>query len=115
MDLQTVSPRSNAKVTISSRTQGELCDRELLTWEEDDDNGPRLDGIEDALAHVLDRYSYIAGGRRGELTPAAERAKAVCVTCAVEMECLTYDLDAQERDGIWGGMRPEEHQDIIPD
>ena len=27
----------------------------------DDDDGPRLDGIEDALEHVLDRYPYVAG------------------------------------------------------
>ena len=40
-----------------------LCDRDLLTWEEDDDDGPQLDGIEDALEHVLDRYPYVASDR----------------------------------------------------
>lgn len=32
-----------------------------MTWEEDDGDGPQLDGIEDALDQVLDRYPYIAG------------------------------------------------------
>ncbi len=42
-----------------------LCDRDLLTWKEDDDDGPRLSGVEDALEHVLDRYPYIAGDGMG--------------------------------------------------
>lgn len=53
-----------------------------------------------------------ATNKRGEPTQAAERAKAICAACAVETECLTYALDAQEREGIWGGTTPEERRSL---
>ena len=182
-----------------------------MTWEEDDDDGPQLDGFEDAIEHVLDRYPYIAGegrsalrdddededgvqpprattsgkptngpgratssstvptsrkstracnvgggtsrrdngrirngsrvrrpcldgrarcresqfqgvnffahsiNRRGEPTPAAEIAKAVCSECVVQDDCLDYALAIDERNGIWGGMTPEKRRDVIQD
>ena len=31
-------------------------------------------------------------------------AKKLCQACPVQVECLTYALDAREPHGIWGGM-----------
>ncbi len=42
-------------------------------------------------------------------------AKAVCSGCCVRAECLDYALAADERHGIWGGMTPEERQEIMVD
>lgn len=36
------------------------------------------------------------------------RAKELCFTCPVRIECLTYALDTNQRWGIWGGFGPEE-------
>ena len=49
--------------------------------------------------------------RRGELTAASEIAKAVCSECVVRDDCLDYALAIDERNGIWGGMTPEERRD----
>jgi len=37
-----------------------------------------------------------------------ERSEAIriCFTCPVRVECLTYAVDAGEREGIWGGKTP---------
>lgn len=36
------------------------------------------------------------------------RAKAVCATCPVKVECLEYAKDNGEEDGVWGGLTPHE-------
>lgn len=38
------------------------------------------------------------------------RAKAVCRTCPVVRECLSYALETGERAGIWGGTTPDERR-----
>jgi WhiB family redox-sensing transcriptional regulator len=38
----------------------------------------------------------------------ADKAIAVCNTCPVIDDCRTYALHANERFGVWGGMKPEE-------
>lgn len=39
-------------------------------------------------------------------------AKAVCAMCAVRKECLTYALDNNETEYIWGGQTKEERVQI---
>jgi WhiB family redox-sensing transcriptional regulator len=41
------------------------------------------------------------------------RAKAICNTCGVKRECLTYALSHRERYGVWGGMTPYEREKIL--
>ena len=42
-----------------------------------------------------------------EPTPARiASAKAVCATCPVQDECLTYALETNQTEGIWGGQTP---------
>lgn len=60
-----------------------------------------------------DRQAFFAKSnhRAGEITAAAQRAKAICGSCLVRDECLAYALATELpylRFGIWGGMTPEE-------
>jgi WhiB family redox-sensing transcriptional regulator len=41
------------------------------------------------------------------------RAKAICNTCRVKGECLTYALSHRERYGVWGGMTPYEREKVL--
>ena len=45
-------------------------------------------------------------------SPAIAAAKAVCETCPVLMECLTYAIDRPEEYGVWGGMSELERHDL---
>lgn len=38
------------------------------------------------------------------------RAKAVCETCLVRDECLSFALDLDETNGVWGGLEPRERR-----
>ena len=40
------------------------------------------------------------------------RAKAVCATCPVAAECLTWALEANQSEGIWGGHTPKDRRAI---
>jgi len=37
-------------------------------------------------------------------------AKAVCATCPVREECLTYAVELNQSEGIWGGHTPTERR-----
>jgi WhiB family redox-sensing transcriptional regulator len=39
-----------------------------------------------------------------------EPARAICNGCPVRVECLEYALAAVEREGMWGGLSPEERR-----
>ena len=36
------------------------------------------------------------------------RAKAVCASCPVAGECLSFAIETRQPDGIWGGLTPKE-------
>ena len=36
------------------------------------------------------------------------RAKAVCATCPVQAECLTFAVETRQAHGVWGGLGEEE-------
>lgn len=38
------------------------------------------------------------------------RAKAVCATCPVAGECLTWAIESNQAEGIWGGHTPKERR-----
>jgi len=42
----------------------------------------------------------------------SQHAKKLCGQCPVQVECLTYALDAQESHGIWGGTTVEQRRKI---
>ncbi len=39
-----------------------------------------------------------------------EAAKTLCKKCPIQLECLTYAVQAKEEWGIWGGKTPRERQ-----
>ena len=40
------------------------------------------------------------------------RAKAVCASCPVAAECLTWSIETNQGAGIWGGHTPKERRSI---
>lgn len=55
---------------------------------------------------LLGRY----GGRRAELESIA---KSICNVCLVKPECLTYAIETDQVDGIWGGHTRKERKRIV--
>lgn len=43
-----------------------------------------------------------------EKDPGASKAIQVCHTCKVRQQCLDYAITADDRHGIWGGLRPHQ-------
>jgi WhiB family transcriptional regulator, redox-sensing transcriptional regulator len=39
-----------------------------------------------------------------------QRAKQICASCPVRLECLSYALDNRQEQGIWGGLTEEERR-----
>lgn len=39
-------------------------------------------------------------------------AKAVCATCPVAAECLTWAIETNQTEGIWGGHTPKERRSL---
>lgn len=51
----------------------------------------------------------------GDSGPAVEqidRAKAVCRTCAVQQECLSWALETGQDSGVWGGLSEQERMTL---
>ncbi len=40
------------------------------------------------------------------------RAKAVCATCPVAAECLSWAIETNQMDGVWGGHTAKERRVI---
>ncbi len=38
------------------------------------------------------------------------QAKAICASCRVQQECLSFALETHQVDGVWGGMSAEERR-----
>lgn len=47
-----------------------------------------------------------------QLTPTYKEARQVCHTCAVRRRCLEWALTHNERDGMWGGLSPQERRGL---
>lgn len=43
---------------------------------------------------------------------AISAAKAICATCPVAGECLTWAIETNQTEGIWGGHTPTERRSI---
>ena len=53
--------------------------------------------------------SYIDDWREAAARP---RARAVCAGCPVAGECLTWAVETNQTDGIWGGHTPAERRAV---
>ena len=51
--------------------------------------------------------------RKDEKEAREARAKAVCRTCPVRIECLDYALRIREPYGIWGGLTEVERREVL--
>ena len=49
----------------------------------------------------------------GETRFEVERAKAICGTCSSRSACLAYALEAEEEEGVWGGLSAPERMVLI--
>jgi hypothetical protein len=70
---------------------------------------------DDAPCREIGAEIFHPVGRGAELTAAVQTAKAVCRNqCPVRTQCLALalelegDADRYSRDGIWGGLTPQE-------
>lgn len=50
----------------------------------------------------------VAGARLSRMD--TERAKALCIRCAIREQCLDYAVNTGQEHGIWGGMTEEERR-----
>jgi WhiB family transcriptional regulator, redox-sensing transcriptional regulator len=41
-------------------------------------------------------------------------AKAVCACCLVRRRCLAFALRTRQEHGVWGGLTPEEREQMHP-
>ena len=51
--------------------------------------------------------------RRDEKRYRERNAKAICETCVVRDDCLTYALTIREQHGIWGGLSEAERRERL--
>lgn len=70
---------------------------------EDFTSEPAEPWMEDALCAQTDPEAFFPD--KGGSTKAA---KKICAACDVQLECLGYALENDERYGIWGGASPRE-------
>jgi WhiB family transcriptional regulator, redox-sensing transcriptional regulator len=41
------------------------------------------------------------------------KARAVCATCVVRLQCLNWSLDNDVTHGVWGGLSENERHDLL--
>lgn len=54
-----------------------------------------------------------SGERKEERDYREAKAKAICATCAVRVECLEYAVSIREPHGIWGGLNEQERREVL--
>ncbi|MHB8438581.1 MAG: WhiB family transcriptional regulator [Acidimicrobiales bacterium] len=50
--------------------------------------------------------------RKEDKSAREARAKAICHTCVVRLECLEYAIGIREPHGIWGGLNEIERKQV---
>lgn len=53
---------------------------------------------------------FFPAGETGPAEIQIRQAKEVCARCEVRDDCLLYALEANQRDGIWGGLTSYERK-----
>ena len=64
---------------------------------------------EAACLGVVDEVSFFPDP---EDVAGIAQAKAICSTCPVASECLTWAIETNQSEGIWGGHTPLERRSI---
>ena len=65
-----------------------------------------------AACRDTDPDLFFPVGQTGPAIVLIANAKAVCDTCAVQVECLEYALMTNQDAGIWGGLTEDERRKI---
>ena len=65
-----------------------------------------------AACRDTDPDLFFPVGQTGPAITHIASAKAVCDTCAVQVECLEYALMTNQDAGIWGGLTEDERRKI---
>lgn len=64
---------------------------------------------EAACLDVVDEVSFFPDAE--DLAGIAQ-AKAICAACPVASECLTWAIETNQSEGVWGGHTPKERRSI---
>lgn len=50
--------------------------------------------------------------RRSEKRQRERRAKEICASCPVQLDCRDYSIQIREQHGIWGGLTEGERRSL---
>lgn len=64
---------------------------------------------EAACLDVVDEVSFFPDA---EDLAGIARAKAICAACPVSSECLTWAIETNQGEGVWGGHTSKERRSI---
>ncbi len=62
-----------------------------------------------ACVEMADEVSFFPDA---EDVAAIARAKSICATCPVASECLSWAIETNQSEGIWGGHTSKERRSI---
>ena len=68
----------------------------------------RVSWRELAACRTADPELFFPIGKTGPAIEEIQRAKAVCASCPVRLECLNYAVARPEKYGTWGGLNEDE-------
>lgn len=71
-----------------------------------------MDWRADAACRDEDPELFFPLGDTGPALMQIEEAKAVCRSCIVVSECLTWAVESGQDSGIWGGMSEMERRSL---
>lgn len=77
-------------------------------------NLPKLDGAACQTFPWPDLF-YPEEGERTRNPDELRLIREICSGCPVQVECLRYALDNDEKFGFWGGFSPEERNRMKPE
>ncbi len=63
-----------------------------------------------AACLTTDPELFFPTGKTGPAADQIDKAKAVCGRCAVREVCLTFALETDQNDGVWGGLDEDERR-----
>jgi WhiB family transcriptional regulator, redox-sensing transcriptional regulator len=73
----------------------------------------RADWWSRAACATADPELFFPISNSGPALRQVTKAKAVCVRCDIQRECLRYALDAGSVQGVWGGTTEEERRLLL--
>lgn len=73
---------------------------------------PRPAWMDEAVCAGIGSDWWYPQTRQDGASTFADRAKRICATCPVQVECLEYALDIRDAYGIWGGLTAAERRKI---